>query len=161
MITLKHSGKKKAALSLFTALTALAVFSLCCILSKEDHSMWSLIIGSLTLIIGFVNVLNINQSYFSYDDEKMIFRSLFKAETVYFKDILFFGTGKSNPIMGSGKAGGTAASGNGGRISYYLVKTKAKNYQPDIPLNQDNSELIKADLTEKIRTTNPRAVIKF
>ncbi|MBP5587175.1 MAG: hypothetical protein J6X37_00410 [Treponema sp.] len=161
MITLKHSGKKKAALSLFTVLTTLAVFSLCCILSKEDHSMWPLIIGSLALIIGFVNVLNINQSYFSYDDEKMIFRSLFKAETVYFKDIIFFGTGKSNPIMGTGQSAGVASGGNGGRISYYLVKTAQKKYQPDIPLNQDNSELIKADLTEKIRNANPRAVIKF
>ena len=161
MVTLKNSGKKKTALSIITVLTALIVLELCFILSQEEHSIWPLIIGFLALIIGFINVLNINLCYFSYDEEKMIFRSLFKVETVYFKDILFFGTGKSNPIMGSGKAGGTAASGNGGRISYYLVKTEEKNYQPDIPVTQTNAELIKTDLTEKIRNAHPRAVIKF
>ena len=148
MVTFTNSKTKKFWLSFLILVFTLSVLTIAVILFIEERSFWAPLIGIFGLTIGIVNLLMVNRCYFSYDDQKMTFRSIFKTETVYFKDIDFFGTGKSSPISKT-------------RIYYFLVKTKEKNYQPDIPVTQTNAELIKTDLADKIRKANPHVVIKF
>ena len=161
MVNFENSKKKKILISIIGTLVSFYSLAIGIILFIDSHSFLCLLFSVIISIGFFVLTLTTCLCYFKYDDEKIIFRSLFKVETVYFKDIEFFGTGKSTVIVAAGIGGGLVTDGSHGRITYYLVKTKDKKYQPDIPVNYDNMHLIKDDLVEKIRKTNPRVIIKF
>lgn len=160
MIEFRNSKKKKILFLILFPLLIILIIMIGIIIALEEKSIYPVIITVLISMALLFCMLNILLCYFKYDDEKMVFRSLLKVETVYFKDVEFFGTGKSTPIMGAGRAN-SVGGGNWSRLTYFLIKTKDKKYQPDIPVKYENAELIKKDLVEKIKKVNPKAVIKF
>lgn len=160
MIEFRNSKKKKILFLILFPLLIISMIMIGIIIALEEKLIYPVIVTVLLSMALLFSMLNILLCYFKYDDEKMIFRSLLKVETVYFKDVEFFGTGKSTPIMGAGRAN-SVGGGNWSRLTYFLIKTKDKKYQPDIPVKYENAELIRNDLVEKIKKVNPKAVIKF
>lgn len=160
MIEFRNSKKKKILFLILFPLLIISIIMIGIIIALEEKLIYPFIVTVLISMALLFCMLNAVLCYFKYDDEKMVFRSLLKVETVYFKDVEFFGIGKSTPIMGAGRAN-SVGGGNWSRLTYFLIKTKDKKYQPDIPVKYENAELIKNDLVEKIKKINPKCVVKF
>lgn len=164
MVKFENSLKRKIWASIGAGILILGMNVCGTVITIEEKSIYPVLITALFSIAVLFGLLNTILCYFMYDDEKIVFRSLFKVNTVYFTDVEFFGIGKSTPIMGAGKGaslGGGTGVNNIGRISYYLIKTKDKKFQPDIVVNYENAGLLKEDLTSRIKKVNPGCVVKI
>lgn len=80
-----------------------------------------------------------------YDGEKMVTRSFKNQETFYFKDIVFFGL----------KAGSVKTVRT--RTCYWVVKTKEKTAQIDVPVDVGKKEFW--DFLDTMKNANPNVVI--
>lgn len=152
--------QKKLAVRIFEALgsficgPAVALLIVICLYSELYSELMFLpkAVIALMVIIDFgicaafvVASINILTAKIEYDSEKMVTRSFKNQETFYFKDIVFFGL----------KAGSVKTVRT--RTCYWVVKTKEKTAQIDVPVDVGKKEFW--DFLDAMKNANPNVVI--
>lgn len=148
--------QRKLAVRIFEALgsficgPAVALLIVICLYSELMFLPKAVI--ALIVIIDFgicaafvVAGINILTAKIEYDSEKMVTRSFKNQETFYFKDIVFFGL----------KAGSVKTVRT--RTCYWVVKTKEKTAQIDVPVDVGKKEFW--DFLDAMKNANPNVVI--